>query len=285
MTHSTSQASESTSQHVQSDASAIKHVVDTLGELEALTVELQDVAGEAIAPLDYMLPSSFLLSVVIPVYNEEKTLASVIARVRSLPFPVEIVVVDDGSSDGTRVVMDRLATLPEVRTIYKAVNGGKGSAIRQGFAAATGDVVIVQDADLEYDPADIPQVIQPIVTGIADVAYGSRFLSTERTNDARWHRWGNRALTWVSNRFTGLSLTDMETCYKAFRRNVLRSFELSESGFGIEVELTSQVAKSRVRVEEVPISYHPRAWNEGKKIGIADLFDALSCIVRYARIR
>jgi glycosyltransferase involved in cell wall biosynthesis len=222
------------------------------------------------------------LSVVIPCYNEAATIESVVDAVRSSPYaPKEIIVVDDCSEDGTRDVLKRLA--PKVdKILYHDVNRGKGAALRTGFRAASGDIVIVQDADLEYDPAEYLKVVQPILSGKADVVYGSRFMGGEAHRVLYfWHRVGNGLLTLLSNMCTNLNLTDMETCYKAFRREVIQSIEIEEDRFGFEPEITVKVAKRRCRVYEVGISYSGRTYGEGKKVGWKDGFRAIYCILKY----
>jgi glycosyltransferase involved in cell wall biosynthesis len=269
----------------------LDRVERSLDELEKLAKQLASEESYAVAPLDYELPPGFLLSVVIPVYNEEATIASLIHRLRRLPLPLEMVVVDDRSSDRTRAVLRRYEPDPDTQIIYKPQNEGKGAALRTGFAHAQGDVVVVQDADLEYDPRDLVRVIRPIVEGKADVVYGSRYLAdsqgseefrSRRRRDGSWlHRLGNAALTGASNLFTGLRLTDMETCYKAFRRDVIQRIELVQDRFGFDPEITAKIARRKVRVCETPISYVPRTYAEGKKIGLRDALKTLYCIVQY----
>ena len=222
------------------------------------------------------------LSIVIPVYNEAATIAQLIERVRAVPIPKEIIVVDDCSKDGTRSVLEALPPAEDLRRLYHEVNRGKGAALRTGFAAATGDVVVVQDADLEYDPNEYPKLLAPIADGRADVVFGSRFAGGECHRVLYfWHSLGNRFLTLLSNAFTNLNLTDMETCYKMFRREVIQSITLVENRFGFEPEVTAKVAAMRCRVYEVGISYSGRTYEEGKKIGLKDAFNALFCIIRY----
>lgn len=221
------------------------------------------------------------VSIVIPVYNELQTIGRVLARVAALPFEKEIVVVDDCSTDGTRELLQKLEGTPGVRLILKPRNAGKGAALRSGFEAATGEFVIVQDADLEYDPRDIPAVLAPLADGTADVVFGSRFIGSVQHDKSWVHRFGNWLLTATSNLFNGVRLTDMETCYKAFRRTVLKDLDLKQQRFGIEPELTAKLARQGWRIAEVPISYQARSWAEGKKIGVKDLFKAFYCIVRY----
>jgi glycosyltransferase involved in cell wall biosynthesis len=236
-----------------------------------------------------------LISLVIPVYNELATLPELLRRVVAVDFPKELVIVDDGSSDGcreflARLAQEKLAALPgaqpqnrnEFRVLLQEKNAGKGAALRRGFAEATGDVVIVQDADLEYDPRDIPRVLKPILDNQADVVFGSRFTGETRRVLYFWHAVVNNALTLLSNMTSGLNLTDMETCYKAFRVEVLRSFTLEEDRFGVEPELTAKVARGNWRIYEVPISYFGRTYEEGKKIGAKDGFRALYAIAKYA---
>ena len=229
----------------------------------------------------FALPKNFLLSVVIPVYNEERTIEQLLRQVESIPIPKEIVLVDDCSHDGTPQILDRLKEELRLRIISKQTNEGKGAALHDGFQAARGDVVVIQDADLEYDPHDIPHLLQPILENSADVVYGSRFLDETPQDPSAVHRMGNRMLTAASNLFTGLELTDMETCYKAFRRCVLDEFDLQQKRFGFEPEITAKLARQGWRFVEVPIRYQARGYKEGKKIGVKDGFNALYCIVRY----
>jgi glycosyltransferase involved in cell wall biosynthesis len=202
--------------------------------------------------------------------------------VQSLDIDKELIVVDDASRDGTREILECLATIPPgFRLFVHERNQGKGAALRTGFAHAAGEIVVVQDADLEYDPRDILRLIEPIVQGQADVVYGSRFLQGADNDPSLVHRLGNRLLTVASNFCTGQKLTDMETCYKAFHRHVLPSLKITQNRFGVEPELTAQVAAARFRVAEVPISYHGRGYEAGKKIGWKDAVSALWCIARY----
>ena len=230
------------------------------------------------------------LTVVIPCYNELKTIDRILEAVRQSPYPnKEIIVVDDCSNDGTR---ERLESEIEPsghvdRVIYHDRNQGKGAALRTGFRYASGDIVVVQDADLEYDPNEYPRLVEPIVNGKADVVFGSRFVGSEAHRVLYfWHRVGNNVLTLFSNMLTGLDLTDMETCYKAFRREVIQSIEIEESRFGFEPEITAKVAKRRnLRVYEVGISYYGRTYEEGKKIGWKDGLRAIYCIFKYNLFR
>ncbi len=230
------------------------------------------------------MPERPTLSVVMPAFNERATIHAALARVLEAPVDsIEIVVVDDGSTDGTRELLTRGVALdPRVRVILHDKNRGKGAALRTGFGEARGRFVVVQDADLEYDPNDFAQLLEPLIAGQADVVYGSRFAGGGAHRVLYyWHSVGNQWLTTVSNMLTDLNLTDMETCYKAFRREVLDEIHLEEDRFGIEPEITAKVAQLGVRVYEVPISYHGRTYAEGKKIGLKDAFRAIYCIVRY----
>jgi glycosyltransferase involved in cell wall biosynthesis len=224
------------------------------------------------------------LSVVIPCYNERETVAAVVARVLASPWTAEVLIVDDGSTDGTR---DVLATLgePRLRVLLQPYNQGKGAALRRGFSEATAPLVIVQDADLEYDPGDYGALVQPLLSDDADVVFGSRFISSHPHRVLYfWHSVGNRFLTTLSNAFTNLNLTDMETCYKVFRREVIQAIELEEDRFGVEPEVTAKVATHpECRVYEVGISYRGRTYAEGKKIGWRDGIRAVWCILKYSR--
>ncbi len=233
----------------------------------------------------YPLPADFKLSVVIPVYNERTFIEEIVNRVQAVPIPKEIIIVDDGSSDGTREILRALGhSMENVRVVLHAVNQGKGAAVRTGFAHAKGDVVLVQDADLEYDPAEYPRLLQPIIENHADVVFGSRFIGERHRVLYFWHSVANRVLTTLSNMFTNLNLTDMETCYKVFRREVLADIRLKSDRFGFEPEITAKIARHRGpkwRVYEIPISYSGRTYEEGKKIGLKDAINALYCIFRY----
>jgi len=234
----------------------------------------------------YRLPDGFKLSVVIPVFNERKTIVEVIRRVRACGLPIEIILVDDGSTDGTRDILDALRGDADLRIVFHERNQGKGAALQTGFAHATGGVVIVQDADLEYDPSEFGRLVQPIVENEADVVFGSRFTGDEHRVLYFWHSVGNSVLTLLSNMMTNLNLTDMETCYKAFRREVIAQIHptISEKRFGIEPELTAKAASiPGIRIYERPISYRGRTYAEGKKITWRDGFRALWCIWKYRR--
>ena len=225
------------------------------------------------------------LSVVIPVYNEADNIREIHARVLAVEIDKEIILVDDGSTDGTREILREMAD-DTTKVVLHECNQGKGAALRTGFRNATGDIVIIQDADLEYDPAQYPKLIQPILEGKADVVYGSRFV----TGDYRrvlyfWHMLGNRFLTLLSNMFSDLNLTDMETGYKVFRREVLEKVTIEEDRFGFEPEITGKIAKLKVRIYETGISYSGRTYKEGKKIGWKDGFSAIRCILKYNLLR
>ena len=225
------------------------------------------------------------LSIVIPVYNEAETISQIVDLVRSVDVGMEkeILLVDDCSRDGTREVLEKMAKgSSDLQVRFHEVNQGKGAALRTGFGAATGDVVLIQDADLEYDPKEYPRLLQPIVDGHADVVYGSRFLGGGAHRVVfYWHYLGNWLLTTLSNMTTNLNLTDMEVCYKVFKRAVIQSIPLRENRFGFEVEITAKIARRKLKIYEVPISYYGRDYSEGKKIGWKDGFSALRCIVKY----
>jgi glycosyltransferase involved in cell wall biosynthesis len=242
----------------------------------------------------YRVPDQLVLSVVIPVYNEKNTIHEILRQVREVPIRKQIILVDDCSKDGTREILRKMAeTENDLTIVFHDANQGKGAALRTGFKHATGDVVIVQDADLEYDPTQYPQLLQPIIEGKADVVYGSRFIGESHRVLHFWHSQANGLLTLLSNFFTDLNLTDMEVCYKVFRREVIQGITLKSDRFGFEPEVTAKVARFQVppidgrpgrrcRIYEIPVSYNGRDYSEGKKIGIKDGFQALYCIVRYA---
>jgi glycosyltransferase involved in cell wall biosynthesis len=224
------------------------------------------------------------ISVVIPVYNERATIAELIRRVQAVDLPKEVIVVDDGSTDGTRDVLGAIEQqYDNVRVFLQPRNSGKGSALKLGFKQATGDYVLVQDADLEYDPSDYPVLLKPLVEGKADVVYGSRFLTTKEHRVLFfWHSVGNRLLTLISNMFTNLNLSDMETGYKAFRREVIQAIDLEQKRFGFEPEVTVKISRMKLRIYEVGISYYGRTYEEGKKISWKDGVQALWCILKYS---
>jgi len=221
------------------------------------------------------------LSVVIPVYNEKETILKILRMIQAVDFPKEIIVVDDFSTDGTRELLKELSPSENLKIIFQPANRGKGAALRRGFAEVSGDIVVIQDADLEYDPAEYPTLIQPILADKADVVYGSRFLGGPHRVLLFWHAVGNRLLTMLSNMMNDLNLTDMETCYKVFRTEVLRKIALRENRFGFEPEFTAKAAKARCRIYEVPISYHGRDYSQGKKIGWKDGIAAIYFIIKY----
>jgi glycosyltransferase involved in cell wall biosynthesis len=222
------------------------------------------------------------LAVVMPCFNERATIEAIVERVLDSPFTSELVIVDDGSSDGTREVLRKLAQREErIRLFEQNPNQGKGAALRRGFKEASGDIVLIQDADLEYNPDDYPVLLAPILDGRADAVFGSRFLGGPHRVLYYWHSVGNKVLTTLSNMFTNLNLTDMETCYKVFRTEVLRKVTTRQDRFGFEPEITAKVARAGARIYEVPISYAGRTYAEGKKIGWRDGVKALWCIIRY----
>lgn len=238
----------------------------------------------------YVIPAEMRLSVVIPVYNEEKTLRVLVDKVRQVPIRKELIMIDDCSKDRTRDVLKALEAeggqddFNRIRIFFHDVNQGKGAALKTGFSHVEGDIVIIQDADLEYDPAEYPRLLQPIVENKADVVFGSRFLGDQAHRVLYfWHYLGNRFLTTLSNCFTNLNLSDMETCYKVFRRSVIDEItpKLVQKRFGFEPEITARVARRRLRVFETSVSYAGRTYAEGKKIGWRDGFKALYCIVRF----
>jgi glycosyltransferase involved in cell wall biosynthesis len=256
---------------------------DAVGKLRVLHHLLGEGACRQLGI--YPIPADFKLSVVIPVYNEERWIREVVRRVQEVPIPKELVIVEDCSTDDTRTILREIeAESNNVRVFFQPHNQGKGAALREGFRHASGDVVVVQDADLEYDPAEYPRLIQPILEGRADVVFGSRFIGESHRVLYFWHYVANKALTLLSNMFTNLNLTDMETCYKVFRREVLSDITLKSNRFGFEPEITAKIARRRKpswRIYEIPISYSGRTYEEGKKIGFKDALTAFWCILRF----
>jgi glycosyltransferase involved in cell wall biosynthesis len=256
------------------DAQRVRQLEQTLGEAACRRLGI------------YVLPPGFRLSVVIPVYNELHTVGEVVARVRRCGVPCEIILVDDASRDGTRELLQSWRDQPDLKILFHERNQGKGAALKTGFEQASGDAVIVQDADLEYDPSEFRYLLQPIVQDGADAVFGSRFASSNQRVLYFWHYVGNRILTTLSNCFTNLNLTDMETCYKVFTREAIRKIAptLREKRFGFEPEITAKIASlTGVRIYERPVSYSGRTYAEGKKITWRDGFRALWCILRYRR--
>lgn len=227
------------------------------------------------------------LSVVMPCYNEVGTIEQIVNTMLAAPFSdKEIIIVDDGSTDGTAEILKKKIESKVSRVIYQHINQGKGAALRQGISLATGDIVIIQDADLEYDPFEYPKILQPIIDNKADVVFGSRFVGSEAHRVVYfWHRLGNGLITLISNMFTNLTLTDIETCYKAFRRDIIQSITIEENRFGFEPEITAKISKIKCRIYEVGISYYGRTYEEGKKINWKDGLRALYCIIKYNLLR
>ena len=227
------------------------------------------------------------LSIVIPCYNESKTIHHLVNSVKASPYPnKEIIIVDDYSTDGTREELKNVLESQIDTIIYHQTNQGKGAALRTGIKAATGEIIIIQDADLEYDPNEYPKLVQPILDGKADVVYGSRFIGSEPHRVLfYWHRVGNQILTTLSNMFTNLNLTDMETCYKVFKAEIIKNIQIEENRFGFEPEITAKIAKQHCRIYEVGISYYGRTYEEGKKINWKDGIKAIHCILKYNLFR
>jgi len=220
------------------------------------------------------------LSVIIPVFNEKNTILDIIDKVRAVDIPKEIIIIDDGSTDGTLDILKELK-LPDVRVFFHEKNSGKGSALRTGFARAEGDLVIIQDADLEYDPAEYPALIEPLISGGADVVYGTRFAGGTHRVLFFWHYLGNKFLTLMSNMLTNLNLTDMETCYKAMKSSIAKRLDIRSRRFGVEPEMTAKFSKMKCRIYEVPISYYGRDYGEGKKITWRDGIAAIWHILKF----
>lgn len=246
------------------------------------TLEQAETGLARAAELDESRRTALAVSILMPVYNERDTIREIVSRVRAAGVHQEIVIVDDCSTDGTRDILIELDREQDVRVVMHGYNRGKGAALRTAMAHASGDVLLIQDADLEYNPSDYATLLAPIERGEADVVYGSRFLENAHQDPSLLHRLGNRALTLASNLTTGLRLTDMETCYKVMRRDALRGMMLREDRFGFEPEITAKLARRKCRLVEAPVSYDSRGYEEGKKIGVRDGLRALWCILRYA---
>lgn len=226
---------------------------------------------------------NYTLSIVIPCYNERENIVTIVKKILETPIKnKEIIVVDDMSTDGTREILEEKVRPLVSKIVYHEVNGGKGAALKTGFTHATGDIVIIQDADLEYDPMEYELVVEPILQGEADVVYGSRFLAS-KAKGYLTNRMANKFLTRLSNLFTHLKLTDMETCYKTFKREIIQSVDIEEKRFGFEPEITAKLSRMNIRIKEVPISYYPRTMEEGKKIGFKDGLRAIYCIWKYRK--
>ncbi len=258
--------------------------METTLEVAEQSIAAAEAIDQASAPVEKIAEkkqTALAVSVVIPVYNERETITEIVERVRAVGIHHEIIIVDDFSLDGTRDVLLELAREPDVHVLMHGYNRGKGAALRTAFATAEGEVILIQDADLEYDPGDYPKLLAPIERGEADVVYGSRFLENAHQDPSRMHRFGNWLLTACSNLFTGQQLTDMETCYKAFRREILFGLKIEQNRFGFEPEITAKISRLGYKITEVPISYHARSYDEGKKIGLRDAISAIGCILKY----
>lgn len=236
---------------------------------------------ETAPPIEARSHTALAVSVVIPCYNERETIVEIVRRVQMVGVHHEIIIVDDFSTDGTRDLLLLLDNEPDIRVLFHGYNRGKGAALRTGFSAADGEVVMIQDADLEYNPNDLPRLLAPIERGEADVVYGSRFLENAHQDPSRMHRFGNWLLTAASNAATGQKLTDMETCYKVFRREVIERINIEQKRFGFEPEITAKVSKLGYKILELPIGYDSRGYEEGKKIGWRDAVNAFYCIAKY----
>lgn len=258
------------------DETYLKRLEEAIADAQDAVAVGIDIGGEADES------TALAVSIVIPVYNERDTIAEIVRRVQAVGVHQEIIIVDDFSLDGTRDVLLELATeQADVRVLLHGYNQGKGAALRTAFAEVEGDVVIIQDADLEYDPQDYPKLLAPIERGETDVVYGSRFLENAQQDPSRVHRFGNWVLTTLSNWLTGQQLTDMETCYKVFRRDVLQAIHFKQNRFGFEPEITAKLSKMGKQIVEVPIRYEYRSYEEGKKIGFKDGINAIWCILQY----
>ncbi len=263
-----------------SDSDYLKRMQATVDNAQQ-TLDGADAAAASRAAATAKKPS---LSVVIPVFNERRTIVDIVRKVQAAGVADEIIIVDDYSMDGTRTLLLELAQEPGVRVEMHGYNRGKGAALRTGFAHAQSDLVMVQDADLEYDPADVPKLIAAF-DDETDVVYGSRFLENAEQDPSWLHRFGNRVLTAASNLTTGQNLTDMETCYKVFRREVIQSLDIEQNRFGFEPEITAKISRRGTQIRELPISYHCRGYDEGKKIGVRDALNAFWCIFKYGVLR
>jgi len=265
------------------DEKCLERVERALGatELAIAAVEQEDAARADRKQKRRTAVAGFRLSIVIPVYNERETIREIVRRIRAVGLHEEILIVDDFSTDGTRNILLELEKDTDIRVLMHGYNQGKGAALRTAFQRVRGDVVLIQDADLEYDPRDFERLLAPIRDGKADVVYGSRFLENARQDPSRMHRLGNRLLTAASNLTTGQRLTDMETCYKVFRVRVLYAIDLKQNRFGFEPEVTAKISRLGKKIVEVPIRYNARAYNAGKKIGWKDGVSALWCILRF----
>ncbi len=256
-----------------------------LDRLESTLEQVEDsLAAETTVPVpvaEEHKQTALTVTVVIPVYNERDTIIEIVRRVQAAQMHSEIIIVDDFSLDGTRRLLLELAQEKGIEVLFHGYNRGKGAALRTAFAAASGDVILIQDADLEYDPADYEKLLEPLENGTTNVVYGSRFMTNPKQDPSRLHRFGNWLLTALSNRFTGQRLTDMETCYKVFRRELLDNITLKQNRFGFEPEFTAKLSKLGEKITEVPIRYDSRGYDSGKKIGLRDGLNALWCIVRY----
>ncbi|QEG33224.1 glycosyltransferase family 2 protein [Bythopirellula goksoeyrii] len=276
---STKQHDKAAPQVPTSDTEYLKRMETMLSEAES-TLATAD-AISTLPASNKRKRTSLAVSVVIPVYNERDTIVEIVRRVQAAEMHTEIIIVDDYSLDGTRRMLLQLAQEPDIEVLMHGYNRGKGAALRTAFAAASGDVILIQDADLEYDPNDYAKLLEPLEQGTTNVVYGSRFLEGAQQDPSRLHRFGNWLLTALSNRLTGQKLTDMETCYKVFRRELLDEFSLEQNRFGFEPEFTAKLSKAGERITEVPIRYDSRSYDSGKKIGLRDGLNALWCIARY----